>query len=348
MTAFQPIKVAVVGLGRAGWSIHVARMRGHPEFQVVAVSDFEESRRKEAAAEFQCATFSDYRTMLQNTDAELIVVASQSSTHAPITIEALRSGRHVIVEKPMATSVRDAERMVRAATAARKKLFVHQNYRFNADVRHVREVIESEEPIGRVFEVRMRALYFARRNDWQTLKKYGGGLLNNHGAHFIDTALQILGTPVKDLWCDLQLISDAGNTEDHVKLLLRGRNGRVIDIEICTSCAFPEPKWTLLGSNGTLVSDGKTSKVKRFDPKKVQPLQVVETPPEGRRYGNDDKLPWEETETPSVGRDTGDYYNNLVDVLRRGGKQIVTPQQVLEVMKIIDRAKKGTKFATAK
>jgi predicted dehydrogenase len=345
MSEVKPIKAAVIGLGRAGWDIHVQRMRGRPEFQITAVADFEEARRNEARAEFGCDAYADYQSLLKSANAEVIVVASQSSTHAEITIAALKSGRHVIVEKPMAANLKDAKRMVAAAKASRKKLFVHQNYRFLSDVRHILEVIRSGEPIGRVFEVRMRALYFARRNDWQTLKKFGGGLLNNHGAHFIDTALQLLESPVKDLWADLKLITDAGNTEDHVKLLLRGKNGRVIDIEICTSCAFPETKWTLLGSNGTLVSDGKTSKVKRFDPAKVQPLKVVESPPENRRYGNDDKLPWEEYEMPSVGKDTGDYYDNVVDVLRRGGKQIVTPQQVLDVMTVIERAKKGTKFA---
>jgi predicted dehydrogenase len=344
MSEIKPIKAAVIGLGRAGWDIHIRRMRGHPEFQVTAVADIEESRRNEAENEFHCATFTDYKSLLKSADAEVIVVASQSADHATMSIAALQSGRHVIVEKPMATNVRDAQRMIAASKAARRKLFVHQNYRYAPDSRHIMEVVRTGEPIGRVFEIRIRSLGFARRNDWQTLKKYGGGVLNNTGPHLIDLALQMLESPVKDQWSDMQLITDAGDTEDHVKLLLRGKNGRVVDIEISTSCAFPEPKWTLLGSNGTLVSDGKVSKVKRYDPKKVQPLQVIETPPVNRRYGNDDKLPWEEYEVPSVGTAAGDYYDNVVEVLRRGGKQEVLPEQVLEVMKVIERAKKGTRF----
>lgn len=340
----KPIKAAIVGLGRAGWDIHVRRMRGHQEFQITAVADFEETRRNEAKTEFGCATFTDYKSLLKSADAEMVVVASQSSTHAEIAIAALKSGRHVIVEKPMATSVKDAQRMIAAAKAARRKLCVHQNYRYQPDSRHVLEVVRSGQPIGRVFEIRMRSLDFARRNDWQTLKKYGGGVLNNTGPHFADLALQLLESPVIDQWSDLQLVTDAGDAEDHVKLLLRGRNGRVVDIEICTSCAFPEPKWTLLGSNGTLISDGNTSKIKRYDPTKVKPLKVIETPPVGRKYGNDDVLPWEEYETPSVGKSQGDFYDNVYGVLRHGAKQEVTPESVLEVMKVIERAKRGTRF----
>jgi len=344
MSDTKPIQAAVIGLGRAGWDIHVKRMRGRPEFRVAAVVDFEEGRRQEAAKEFGCATFSDYQSLLQSADAELVVVATTSATHADVSIAALRSGRHVIVEKPMATSVADAERMIEAAKAAGRKLFVHQNYRYNPDSRHLLEVVRSGQPIGRVFEVRIRVLHFARRNDWQTLKKYGGGVINNTGPHFVDMALQLLGSPVKDVWSDLQLINNAGDTEDHVKLLLRGENGRVVDLEIGSSCAFPEPRWTLLGSDGTLVSDGQTSKIKRFDRSKIEPLEVIETPPEGRRYGNDDKLPWEEMEVPSVGKDAGDFYDNVAGVLRRGAKQDITPESVLEVMKVIERAKRGTRF----
>lgn len=348
MTAVKPINVAVVGLGRAGWSIHVARMRGHPEFQITAVADFERSRRDEAKAEFQCETFEDYKSLLKSADAELVVVASHSSTHAEISCAALKSGRHVVVEKPMSTTVAGAQRMIAAARSAKKKLFVHQNYRYHPDCRHLMEVVQSGEPIGRVFEIRIRILQFARRNDWQTLKKYGGGVLNNTGPHFVDMGLQLLGSPVKDVWADLQLVTDAGDTEDHAKLLIRGKNGRVVDLEICTSCAFPEPKWTLLGSNGTLVSDGKTSKIKRFDPTKVKPLAVDETPPAGRRYGNDDVLPWEEYETPSVGTATGDFYDNVYAVLRDSAKQDITPESVLEVTKVIERAKKGTRITNVR
>lgn len=348
MTAIQPIKVAVVGLGRAGWSIHVARMRGHAEFQITAVTDFEEARRKEAAAEFQCATFSDYPSLLDKADAEVIVVASNSDTHAEIAMAALKSGRHVICEKPMATNLADAQRMIAAAKKARRKLFIHQNWRYAPDSQHMIDVVRSGEPIGRVFEVRIRNLGFARRNDWQTLRKNGGGVLNNTGPHLVDMALQLLESPVKDVWSDLQLITDAGDAEDHVKLLIRGRNGRVADVEMCTSCAFPEPKWSLLGSNGTLISDGKTSKIKRFDPVKAPPLAVIDGPVANRRYGNDDKLPWEEYEAPSIGRKTSDFYDNVFAVLRRGEPMEIKPEEVLEVMKVIERARKGTMFPPLK
>ena len=118
MNEVKPIKVAVVGLGRAGWDIHVRRMRGHAEFQITAVADFEESRRNEARSEFGCDAFTEYKSLLKNANAELVVVASQSSTHAEISCAALRSNRHVLVEKPMATNVKDARPLLRTFITA--------------------------------------------------------------------------------------------------------------------------------------------------------------------------------------------------------------------------------------
>jgi predicted dehydrogenase len=336
-TESTPIKAGVVGLGRAGWDIHVARMREDDRFQITAVSDLQEERRQEAAKEFGCATFGSIDELLKSADCEVVVVASQSADHAPHTIAALQSGRHVIVEKPMSLNVAEADQMIEAAEKSGKKLFVHQNYRYHSDVRHIQEIIQSGL-LGRVFEIRMRGLSFRRRNDWQTLQKYGGGNLNNTCPHFIDAALLLLESPVQRLFTDLQLTTDVGDADDHAKIVLKGENGGVIDLEVSTSCAFTEPKWTVLGTAGTLRSDGKTSEIKYFDPAELQPLEVTEAPPEGRKYGNEDVLPWKEETRPSVGEVPTDFYDNVHSVLRENGKMDITPEEVREVMRVIETA----------
>lgn len=332
-----PIKVAVVGLGRSGWGIHVKRMRGDKRFVLTAVADLEASRRSEAASEFGCATFSSFEELLQNADCELIVLASQSVDHGPQSVAALESGRHVIVEKPMAMNADEATRMIEASEAAGKKLFVHQNYRYHADVRHIQEVIQSGL-LGRVFEIRIRLLSFSRRNDWQTLKKFGGGNLNNTCPHFIDASLLLLESPVKSMFSDLQLTTDVGDADDHAKLIFKGENGRVIDLEVSTSCAWTEPKWTVLGTTGTLRSDGKTSQIKYFDPEQLQPLVVNEAPPEGRRYGSGETLPWQEETRPSLAEVTTDFYDNVYGVLRENQAMDIKPEDAREIIRIIEAA----------
>jgi predicted dehydrogenase len=275
---------------------------------------------------------------LREADADAVVVASYSDTHAPISRDVLKAGFHCICEKPIADSVQAAQSIVRAAKKAKKKILFHHNYRFTAEARHLMEIIKSKR-IGDVFEIRMRALGFSRRNDWQTFRKHDGGVLNNTCPHFIDLGLQFLGAPVQDVFCDLKQIASSGDVEDHVKVLLRGENGRVYDMEVSSACKFSEPKWTVLGSRGTLLCDGKTSQIEWFDGK-LKKLPAIEEPTPGRTYGNDDEIPWKSEEVPAEGPSIGDFYDNVWAVLRERKAMVVKPEEAVEVVRVTQACKK--------
>ncbi|MFH1022942.1 MAG: Gfo/Idh/MocA family oxidoreductase [Planctomycetota bacterium] len=336
----NPVKTAIIGLGRSGWGIHINRMRTHPGFRVSAVTDPLPERMKEAESEFHCATFGDYRELLKKADAELVVVATPSHTHVAYAVDALKSGRNVLVEKPVADKHADGLRILSAARKAGKHLFIHQNNRFIPEIQHLKSFMDGGL-IGRVFEIKARSQRFAIRNDWQTLKKYGGGLLPNNGTHLVDQILYLLGSPVKDIWCDLKLVSDVGDVEDHVKILLRAENGVVADVEISTSCAIAEPAWTLLGNCGTLVCDGESSTIKFFDPARMPKLEAQESlASEGRRYTHH-ALTWDDRTITVEGEFVWDFYENVYEVMRKGGQMRVTPESALETLRVLEIAAKG-------
>lgn len=343
MASKQPIKVAVVGLGRSGYGIHIKRLRDDARFQIAAVTDWIPERCKEVQDEFGSQIFPDVKSLLKGADAEAVIVASYSNTHAQISIDAMKSGRTAICEKPIADSVATAKRMLSTAEKTGQKLLVHHNYRFFPETRHLLDVIKTKR-IGEVFEIRMRALGFSRRYDWQTLQKFDGGIINNTCPHFIDLGLQLLGSPVKEIFCDLKQIASYGDVEDHVKVLLKGETGRVYDMEVSTACKFDEPKWTVLGSHGTLISDGTTSKIAWFDPKQAGKYDVLEDPTPDRSYVSDTKLPWQEEEVPSVGPSIGDFYDSVYAVLREGKQPVVLPEEALEVVRVTQECKKKSGF----
>ena len=341
----EPIRYGIVGLGRAGWDIHVAQLRNRPDAKIVAVVDPVEERRKEAAAAFGCKTYTSLSRMLKQADVEVVVIATPSVMHGPDTKKALKAGKHVVVEKPMALSVAEAESMIKAAQAADRKLFVHQNYRFMREFTHLKDVVDSGI-LGRLFHIRNYLTGFARRNDWQTLSRNGGGVLNNTCPHFIDQALQLAGSPIKDVMGDLQQLASAGDVEDHVKAFMRAENGTTIDMEVSSAENLPAPlpKWVLCGSCGTLTTDGKTSHIKWFDPEQAAPMEAHDGPAANRKYGNEDKLPWQEKTVPTEGPDRGTFYDNVFAVIRRGQPMAITPESVREVIRVIAMIRKGTKF----
>lgn len=337
----KPIKIAIVGLGRAGWTIHAMHIRQRRDCKIVAVADTNTPRLREAAEELKCEAYTDLNRILKKSEAELVVVATPSVFHQSDALKVLRSGRHCIVEKPMALNTRGAYRMLQEAIKNRKKLFVHQNYRFHREYQHLREIIESEI-LGRVFAIRACWFSYARRNDWQTLRKNGGGTLNNTCPHAIDMVLSLLNSPVVRLMGDLQCIKDAGDAEDHAQLFMKARNGRTADITVSTACALPSPKWMLLGSCGTLSTDGETSTLRYYDPRKVARLAVTDGMAPGRVYGNQENLPWKLKMIPSYPkRKYPSFYDNVVEVLTARGTMVVPPAQAAEVVRITEWARKG-------
>ncbi|NJN83991.1 MAG: Gfo/Idh/MocA family oxidoreductase [Caldilineaceae bacterium] len=113
----QPIRVGIAGLGRSGWDIHARLLEPLAEqFQIVAVLDADSNRRAEAIDRFDCQAYTEYDDLLADPAVELMVVALPSFLHADASIAALKSGKHVVCEKPMATSLGEQTAWSRPAT----------------------------------------------------------------------------------------------------------------------------------------------------------------------------------------------------------------------------------------
>jgi scyllo-inositol 2-dehydrogenase (NADP+) len=348
-TSQEPIRVAIAGLGRIGWGHHAQEVMKRPEFRLVAVIDPDEKRLAEAKkAVPSVRTFTDWKKFLKNPgDAELAIVATGTTMHTPMTVEALGAGLHVLCEKPMAMTVKDADRMIAAAKKAKRILTIHQNWRTLAHQHHLISIMDSGI-LGRVFLMKLAAHQFRRRNDWQCFRRLGGGALNNHGAHQIDTALLVLQSPVASVWGDLQRVVCPGDAEDHFKVVLRGKNGRVVDIEYTSANAFPQPRWLVMGSLGTLIEQDGQFVIKYLDPSKLQKLKADPRPvPFGFGYGvyGGETLEFQEKRVKVDPPEFAvDFYGKLVETFRHGKKPWVTPESVREQIRVLSLAREGTGY----
>ena len=344
----NPIRCGVVGLGRIGWCHHCETIRQHGGFELAAVCDLEDVRRGEAREATGCATYSRIEDLLDDKTVELVVVATQSVDHEPMAIKALKAGKHVLCEKPSAQTAKGIRRMIAASRKSGALLTMHHNYRLNPEFLHVREIIKSGV-LGRVFRIKRRAQGFGRRNDWQTLRKYGGGMTGNWGIHLVDQCLQLLDSPIKDVWGDVKHVFNPGDAEDDIKAIIRGESGMTLDIDMTSVCAAPEPSWCVMGAHGTLwILNGKLS-IKRFDPAKLPPIAINDLHYAiGREYGviPAETIPWDESEVeikPEGQYQT--YYDNLYAAVRKRGRLLVEPESALATYEVLDRIRKGSTFA---
>ena len=334
----NPIRVGVVALGRSGWSIHanlLATMQDR--YRIVAVTDPDPKRMQEAQDKFDCFTYDTIDELLKDPAVELVVVAPPSHLHSPYAIQALLAGKAVVCEKPMAATLTLADRMIETARQTGSLLTVFQNRRYAPDFLKVREVIASGK-LGEAILVRIVWHSFGRRWDWQTLKQYGGGSLNNFGSHAIDQALQFIGPVDPKVTCDLRRTLTLGDTEDHVKVVLHAPGAPTVDIEITSACAYAQESWLVMGTRGSLAGNASELRWKYFIPEELPALSLDPTPTPDRSYNCDEIPLHEESWTLEEGRGWGwdSYYMDLYNTLRHGAPLAVTPESARRVMLVIE------------
>jgi predicted dehydrogenase len=125
----MPVKYGVIGCGAIAQRRHIPECVNNPESELVAVADPVKERVDELAKKYEAKAYADYKEMLKDPEVEAVVVAGPNNLHALQSIDALKAGKHVLVEKPMATSREDALAMIDASKKAGKYLMIGLNQR---------------------------------------------------------------------------------------------------------------------------------------------------------------------------------------------------------------------------
>jgi predicted dehydrogenase len=223
--AGSKLRCAVIGLGVG--RAHAQGYLDTPEAQLVAVVDVDAKRLEPWKDRVgQNGLYSDYKRMLKEVKPDLVSVALPNSLHAPVTIECLRAGCHVLCEKPMAMSVREALAMQREAAKARRKLGINLSFRFTPQARALKDLADSGF-LGEVYHSRTQ---WTRRDGipgfggWFGQKKMsGGGPLIDLGVHRIDLAMWLMGSPTP--------VTVSGATHHHVGIPRAKKAGKAFDVE---------------------------------------------------------------------------------------------------------------------
>jgi len=343
----KPLKVGIIGQGRSGHDIHAKTMKGMPElFEIAAVSDPEESYRSRAEAEFGCEAFADYKQLFTRKDLDLIVNASPSHLHVPLTLECLEHGYHVLCEKPLARTADEVDVLINASVKAGKLLTIFQQSRYSPAFQQIMKVIRSGV-LGRIIQVSVSFNGFSRRWDWQTLQENNGGNLLNTGPHSIDQVLQLFGTDIMpEIKCYMDRVNTYGDAEDYVKLIMHQPDYPLVDVEITSSDAYPTATYRVQAQYGGISGSAGKLNWRYFNPEKAPQQVLIRTPmkhPDGSPAYPAEVLPWveEQWELPEDQKDTLSYvcrtfYGKLYGAIVNGDPLDITPQQVKQQIAVIE------------
>ncbi len=347
----RKVNVGIVGLGRAGRDMQRRELEALPDqFEIVAAADHCPERLRDLPEAFgRARLYGHYAALLADPNVELVAIAVRHPEHTPFAIQALEAGKAVSVDKPLALSARQFAALEAAAIRHPGKLFPRHNRRFEAPFQKVLQQVRTGV-LGSLTRIHVhRMCGYCRRNDWMTMTAFGGGLLTNWGPHVIDQALQLLGSRVVDVWADVRSVISIGNGDDQIKLMLRGENGVVADVEMAGSCTLPGRAFELWGARGMLVYDpgvdGDRLHLRFVDPDFVfQPRRPhAENPP--LAYGNfEETLPFVDQWVDIPARADHEIWSHVYDSLVDGRPFPIALSEAREVVRVTDLAFSASGF----
>ena len=187
----------LIGYGKIG-ERHVEHIIAHPEAQLHSIFDIKADRLNLFRNKYKgIQTYDSLKGILNDPAIDIITICTPNSTHADIAIAAMKAGKHVLVEKPMAISKVDCEGMIHIALKTGKSLFVVKQNRFNPPVQAVKKLVD-EKKLGKILSVSVncywnRNEWYYKSSDWKGKKAFDGGTLFTQFSHFIDVIYYLLG-----------------------------------------------------------------------------------------------------------------------------------------------------------
>lgn len=321
----ETIRGAVIGYGAAFnmGKHHASLMNSTEGLKCVAICDVDRTRTKAAKADFpDVAVYNNFQTMLKKENIDLVTVVLPHNLHAPVSVECLKAGKHVIVEKPMCITIAEATEMINTAKEKGVMLSVYHNRRWDSDFWTLLELVRSGV-IGKVFHVEMWGGGYGHPGTWwRSDKKISGGAFYDWGAHYLDWLLHIIPSKMinvtgffqpKRVWTDV-------TNEDHVQAVIRFADGAVADVQMSNIAKVGKPRWRVLGEKGAIVSEGDAFRV----------------------YSVEKGFPAEQT-VKFHGRPGPNYYQNIVAHLQKGEELIVKPEEARRVIAIMELAEKSSR-----
>lgn len=260
MQTTKPLGFAVIGCGRIAPN-HGQAIADLPDARLVAAADVDKPRAIAYTERFGGDPYESYIEMLERPDVDVVNICTPSGMHAEMGIAAARAGKHVLVEKPMALSLKDADALIATCRKNGVKLgVVHQN-RFNPAVRKLRQALEA----GRFGQLNMgtavvrwhRDQSYYDRAPWRGTWAQDGGCLMNQSIHNIDLLQWMMG-PVLSVYAQTDTRMRHIEAEDNAAAVLRFKNGALGLIESSVTI-YPrnlEETLNIFGATGTAVIGG--------------------------------------------------------------------------------------------
>jgi UDP-N-acetyl-2-amino-2-deoxyglucuronate dehydrogenase len=325
------INFALVGCGRI--SKRHGELLGEKQItgaQLVAVCDKVFDKAEVIANKYSIPAYSCFHEMMKTEKIDVVVVLTESGLHAQHTVELAPYGAHVVVEKPMALTLDDADRMIEACDKSGVKLFVVKQNRFNVPVVQLRKAVD-EGRFGKLVMGTVRVRWcrpqaYYDQDAWRGTWAYDGGVLTNQASHHVDLLEWMMGD-VESVFAKSKRALVDIEAEDTAVVILKFRNGALGIIEATTAIRPKdlEGSISILGETGSVEVGG-------FAVNEMKTWNFSET-----LDGDSDVIEKYSVNPPNVyGFGHQAYYEHVVDCIANDSAQLVDGLQGRKSLELIN------------
>ena len=253
----RKIRFAIIGCGRISGK-HIEALKAHSDnVEIVAVCDTKQERLDAAKAATGTKGYQSLTSVLEETDADVLVLCTPSGLHPAQTVQIADAGRHVMTEKPMATRWKDGMRMVEACDHAGVRLFVVKQNRRNATLQLLKNAVDKKR-FGRIYMVNINVFWtrpqeYYDQDAWRGTWEFDGGALMNQASHYVDLLDWLIG-PIESVQTYTATLARDIQVEDSAVMGVRWRSGAIGSMNV-TMLTYPknlEGSITILGEKGTV------------------------------------------------------------------------------------------------
>jgi len=345
------IKMAIIGMGgMSGW--HFSNIKENiKEIEIVAGYDINPDTCAKRAKEWGVKVYDTPEELYADPEIELVLIATTNEVHAEYSIKCMEAGKNVVCEKPVTMSSAELEEVIKVRDKTGKFFSIHQNRRWDPDYMVIKKMLE-DKTLRNPYTIKSSVHGSHRLYGWRAFLPNGGGLLLDWGVHLLDQILDLMPDKVVSTYGHLHALPQS-EVDDAFTVMLRFESGCTAVIDISTNSYVVEPRWRVHSPEGTAIIEdwelhGRI--VKQADPDEIDWTETVIYTAAGPTRT---MLPRPKDTTivqdlPKVGdRSWIDYYRNVVGVLQGKAEQIVTAEQGLRVMKVIEAVFESSKTGVA-
>jgi len=254
------IKFGIIGCGRIG-TRHAERISENGRAELFVVCDIKKDRADDFAKKYNCKVVYDISELLKE-DIDVVNVCTPSGLHAEMSIQALKSSKNVLCEKPMTVNLEDADKVIETEKQSGKKFFLVKQNRYNPPIKVLKDLVYNKK-LGKITLINCNVLWNRGKDyfmdDWKGTMKLDGGALMTQCSHFLDLIVWIGGN-VKSVYAKMANLSHPYiETEDTGFITLVFENGCIGSLQYTTT-AFDknmEGTMTIIGTNGNVKVGGE-------------------------------------------------------------------------------------------